>query len=309
VTAGSCPPPIIVTAPRVIALHTFREAVSQPLYPLLLAAGAAILALYGILPFFTLGEDVVMYQAVGLDVIVVVALLLGVVAAGRTVHDEIEDRTMLTLMSKPVGRGEVLVGTFLGLLAASLLAVAVLGAVLAFFAWRRMPGDYNLPDQPITTFQITQLRELRLMHLSGLFPQLALAWMQVGTLVAVGVALSTRFGIALTLPATLVLYVAGNLATYLDAAVAGAGWPLAVLAFVANTLLPFLAIFDLTDHTVYGVVGVAGTTFAEDPNAASVRGLWQYVLVAFGYFVAYVAFLLLAARLSFATRDLGGNEG
>ena len=37
--------------------------------------------------------------------------------------------------------------------------------------------------------------------------------------------------------------------------------------------------------------------------------MWLYVLSAAGYFVAYVGFLLLAARLSFATRDLGGNEG
>jgi hypothetical protein len=64
----------------------------------------------------------------------------------------------------------------------------------------------------------------------------------------------------------------------------------------------------LTDLTVYGVVAVDDTTFAQDPNAASVGGLWLYVLTASAYFVAYVAFILFLARFIFATRDLGGNE-
>jgi ABC-type transport system involved in multi-copper enzyme maturation permease subunit len=297
-----------MTALRVIALHTLREAVAQPLYLLLLAAGAAIIALYGFLPFFTLEEDVVMFKAVGLDIIVAVTLVLGVIAAGRTVYEEIEDRTMLTLMSKPVGRGSVVTGKFLGLLASSGLVVLLLGLVLAYFTWRRIPVDFNLPAEPIRSSDITELGNLRAMHLAGLWPQLVLAWMQVGTLVAVGVALSTRFGVALTLPATLVLYVAGNLATYLDAATSDASGIVQALTYGLNTLLPFLAVFDLTDLTVYGVVAVDDTTFAQDPNAASVGGLWLYVLTASAYFVAYVAFILFLARFIFATRDLGGNE-
>ncbi len=298
-----------MTVLRVIAVHTFREAVSQPLYPLLLAAGAAILGLYGLLPFFTLGEDVVMYQAVGLDVVIALTLILGIIAAGRTVHDEIEDRTMLTLMSKPVGRGEALVGKFLGLFVSTGLAVLFLGVVLAVLTWRRIPGDFNLPPDPILTSQITQLGDLRSMHLAGLWPQLVLAWLQVGTLVAIGVALSTRFGTALTLPATLVLYVAGNLTAYLDTATNAATLPVAVIGYVVNTVLPFLRVFDLTDHTIYGTIAVGGTSFAGDPNAPGLGSVWLYVATAVGYFIAYVSFILLLARLSFATRDLGGNEG
>ncbi|MEM1012109.1 MAG: ABC transporter permease, partial [Planctomycetota bacterium] len=256
-----------------------------------------------------LGEDVVMYKAVGLDVVIAIALIIGVIAAGRTVHDEIEDRTMLTLMSKPVGRGEALVGKFLGLFAAVGLAVLTLGVVMAVLTWRRIPGDFNLPPDPILTTQITQLGDLRSMHLAGLWPQLVLAWLQVGTLVAIGVALSTRFGIALTLPATLLLYVAGNLTAYLDIAFASGSWPVAIIGQGVNTLLPFLRVFDLTDHTVYGTIGVGGTSFAGDPNAPGVANVWLYVATALGYFVAYVTFILLLGRASFVTRDLGGNEG
>ena len=293
----------------VILRHTFREAVVQPVFGLLLAAGAAVVGVYALLPFFTQGEDATMFLAVGVDVVLVIALLLSLFAASRTVHEEIEDRTMLTLMSKPIGRGEVLVGKFLGLLLAAGVAVAVLGAALAVAAWLRIPGDYSLPSDPIRTAQVERLSELRRSHLAGLAPQLTLAWMQVGVLVAVAVAISTRFGLVVALPATIVLYLAGNLTRFVDAAADGGGFLAESAAFVVNTVLPFLRVFDLNDRAIYSPVAVAGSQFADDPNAATVAGLWAYVGVAAGYFVAYTAFVLLVAAALFRRRDLGGNEG
>ncbi len=293
----------------VIAAHTFRQAVAQPLYVLLLAAAAAVLILYGVLPFFTLGEDVVMFKAVSLDVVRLAAILLGVVAATRAVYDEIEDRTMLTLMSKPVGRGQVVVGKYLGLLAATGLVVLLLGALAAWLAWRRIPGDFGLPAEPVRTAQAMRLDGLRAMHLAGLAPQLILEVMQVGVLLAIAVALSTRFSLSLTLPAVLVLYLAGNLAPFVEAAAAEAGVIAQTLAWVVATLLPVLATFDMSGLTIYGSVAVPGTSYANDPNAATIGGLWLNVASAGLYFAAYAGFALLLAVLTFGTRDLGGNEG
>src|SRR3954471_16681138 len=114
----------------VIARHTFFEAVVQPIYSLLLALGAGILIIFGMLPFFTLGEDTVMYKSVSLDVILLLVLVSTLFATSRSIYEEIEDRTMLTLMSKPVSRWEVLVGKYLGIVLAALVAIAALGAVL-----------------------------------------------------------------------------------------------------------------------------------------------------------------------------------
>src|SRR5882757_5822734 len=114
----------------VIVRHTFREAVVQPIYSLLIGLGAAILIIFGVLPFFTLGEDTVMFMSVGLDVILLLVLIATLFATSKSIYDEIEDRTMLTLMSKPVARWEVLIGKYLGIVLASALAVSVLGLVL-----------------------------------------------------------------------------------------------------------------------------------------------------------------------------------
>ena len=57
----------------VILRHTFWDCVAQPIYPLLLLLGAAVIAVFGLLPFFTLGEDTLMFKSVGLDVILLVS--------------------------------------------------------------------------------------------------------------------------------------------------------------------------------------------------------------------------------------------
>src|ERR1044072_223040 len=100
----------------VIILHTFRESAVQPIYALLLALGTAIMFGFRWLPCFTFGEDAIMYKAVGLDVIMLLALLATLFATSRTIYDEIEDRTMLTLMSKPVSKLQVLLGKYLGII-------------------------------------------------------------------------------------------------------------------------------------------------------------------------------------------------
>src|SRR6476659_4535522 len=152
----------------VITRHTFFEAIVQPIYSLLLALGAGVLIIFGALPFFTLGEDTVIYKSVSLDVILLMVLIATLFATSRSIFEEIEDRTMLTLMSKPVKRWEVLVGKYLGIITAALLAVAVLGAVLILSTWARIPGDYMLRTRTLDERELRQIWEMRLMHISGL---------------------------------------------------------------------------------------------------------------------------------------------
>lgn len=293
----------------IILTHTLRETLVQPIFGVLLALGATVLGLYSILPFFTLGEDVLMFKAVGLDVALVIALLIGLFAASRSIYEEIEDRTMLTLMSKPVSRWQVLVGKYLGLLTASAVAVAVLGLVLAACVWMRVPGDYGLAPNPVDEIAAARLGGLRRMHLAGLWPQLVLLWMQVGTLIAISVAISTRFSLVVNVPATILIYVGGNLTRFVEVAAEGKGWLTQAAAQFLNTVLPFLAIFDLTRYTIFSPVRIEGTESAQDPLAVLLSNLWIYVGVAGLYFVAYVTFTLTLGQLSLRRRELGGNEG
>src|SRR5688572_18834730 len=143
----------------VILRHTFSETIVQPIYGLLLALGAALLAVFAMLPFFTLGEDTVMYKDVGLDIVLLLVLVATLFATSKSIYEEIEDRTMLTLMSKPVQKWEVLVGKYLGIIAAALLAVFVLGIVFAMATWLRIPDDYQMRTRSINQADIDRLRD------------------------------------------------------------------------------------------------------------------------------------------------------
>src|SRR5580704_17072268 len=128
----------------VILRHTFIEAIVQPIYPLLLALGSAALIIFGLLPFFTLGEDTVMYKSVALDVVLLLVLSITLFATSKSIFEEIEDRTMLTLMSKPIQKWEVLVGKYLGIILSALLAVAIFGGIIILCTWWHIPNDYQL---------------------------------------------------------------------------------------------------------------------------------------------------------------------
>ena len=295
----------------VILRHTFKEAVVQPIYSLLIALGAAILLIFGQLPFFTLGEDTVMFKAVGLDIILLLVLIATLFATSKSIFEEIEDRTMLTLMSKPVQKWEVLVGKYLGIIAAALLAVVVLGLVFAVATWMRIPEDYMMRTRSINPAEIDRLLDTRLLHLAGLAPSLLLAWLQVCVLAAIGVALSTRFSLVVNLPAVILLYIAGNLARFLPPvrnADTGDTNPLLAVVWAVSQVLPFLQIFDLREHTVYGTIRVPGTMFAQT-GTVGMATVWGYVGLAALYAIAFSTFALAAGLVSFGRRELGGAEG
>ena len=290
----------------VITRHTFFESIAQPIYSLLMAAGAAFLVIFMFLPFFTLGEDTVMFKSVGLDVILVLVLLTTLFATSRSIHEEIEDRTMLTLMSKPVSRLQVLLGKYLGLLLSAGLAVAALGALLCLCTWWRIPTDYTINTRSFDANEAAKLMNLRMSHLSGLYPSLLLVWLQIGVLAAVSVAVSTRFSLVVNLPAVILLYVAGNLTRFLGDAVVNGNAVAKGLAAILSTLLPFLEVFDLRKYTIYGQLGMESTEVA---HSISYSFVWSNVALSFLYAAFYVAFALSIGLLVFRNRELGGNEG
>jgi ABC-type Na+ efflux pump permease subunit len=295
----------------VIVRYTFLEAIQQPIYSLLLTLGAAILFIFGLLPFFTLGEDVKMYKSVGLDVILLLVLLATLFATSKSIYEEIEDRTMLTLMSKPVRRWEVMLGKYLGIVLSAALGVFILGFVVILGTWIRIPSDYLLQANSLNDLVREQIWNYRLMHISGLVPQLVLTWLQVSVLAAVGVALSTRFSLVVNLPTVILLYLAGNLTRFLFPIAAG---PLAdkshavqFLGKAIGLLLPYLGTFDLKDVAVMSTIKVG--SFAADPEAVALAPLWGYVGLAALYAISYATFVLCAGMWSFQRRELGGGEG
>ena len=81
------------------------------------------------IPYNTFGEDVKMYKDSSLMTIMVLAILVAVWTASVSVADEIEGRTALTLLSKPISRRQFVLGKFLGIVWADVLDVRHPGRV------------------------------------------------------------------------------------------------------------------------------------------------------------------------------------
>ena len=298
----------------VILRHAFLEAILQPIYLLLLAVGGAILIVFGLLPFFTMGEDTIMFKAVGLDVILILVLIMTLFATSKSIYDEIEDRTMLTLMSKPVRRWEVLVGKYLGIILAALLAIAILGLVLILCTYFRVPNDYQLRPWTLDDRELLQIHDLRLMHIAGLVPSLILVWFEIAVLAAISVALSTRFSLVVNLPAVILIYIAGNLTRFLFPLSPDQSPVLRMFARAVALVFPYLANFDLRSLTVYHEIALRGTQFwpqegVVHADVVYLSQIWTYVGIAALYGIAYSAFALSAGMWLFKSRELGGAEG
>src|SRR5947209_18316225 len=112
-----------------VALAAFREGYRQPMFWLLTVAVTVLLIVSMCIPYFTFGDDFKMYKQLGLDMVMLATVLFCVLAASMSISEEIEGRTAVTLMSKPVTRRQFLLGKFVGILLAGVLMTLLLGWV------------------------------------------------------------------------------------------------------------------------------------------------------------------------------------
>lgn len=101
-----------------IASNTFLETVRQPIYGVVLLATLILMILNVGLAAFTLGDDNKLLAEMGLSTLLLSGLFLASFSATSVLTREIENKTVLTVISKPVNRVVFLLGKYLGLLAA-----------------------------------------------------------------------------------------------------------------------------------------------------------------------------------------------
>jgi len=111
-----------------IARNTFREAVrDRVLYNLvlfvLLLTGAAVF-----IGELSGGQERKIIVDLGLSAMLLFGVFIAIFVGVGLVYKEIERRTVYTIFSKPVGRGEFLIGKYLGVCLTLLVNVGVMGA-------------------------------------------------------------------------------------------------------------------------------------------------------------------------------------
>lgn len=315
----------------VVAFAAYREACRQPMFWILLIVSVLATWLAVVVPYFTFGDDYKMMKQIGFDVIMLAAVLFGVLAASTSVSEEIEGRTAVTLMSKPVNRYQFLIGKFLGILLACLMLTLFTSWNLnyALRANREFDQINNTPDpiDPLGTpsDKVVDPMTLKAQHnLVPIFekpipsaqgkavargvglwfsdslahcPGEMLGFGQVMILVAVATALATRMTFVVNVALCLLVYLLGHLAPEVVRATEsapGGGVGVGLIGFLGNlfnVLLPALEFYTTGPAII-----------RESP-----LDLWQYgtyVLIVLGYSVIYTCIALLVGLILFEDRDL-----
>lgn len=272
---------LVVPKVSAIAWATAKEAVSQPLFYILLAAGAFLLILFVFLPYYTLGEDVKMVEYNGLTLIMVLSVVLALWTASVSIAEEIEGRTALTVLCKPIGRREFILGKFLGILGPVLVLFVILGAVfLCSVSYKLM---YEARENGMTDPTSLQCQA----EMLGIVPGLALAFMQTVVLTSISVAISTRLSMLPNLIICGSIYVLGNLVPTLANTAVG---QMPMVPFVADLLSTILPVLDHFDS--YGAISTGKSVPLE--------------VIAWSafYCMVYSTVAMLFALLLFEDRDL-----
>ncbi len=147
--------------PFIIARTTFLESVRQPITFIIVAMAAILMVLLTAATGFTLsfsesGEvsgDNKLLLDFGLATVLALSVLLAGFIATATMSREIENRTVMTIVSKPVPRPALVVGKWLGVTAAQLLVVATM-LIFLLLAIRHtvMSTAADVIDGPVWVF-------------------------------------------------------------------------------------------------------------------------------------------------------------
>ena len=112
-----------------ITRNTFLESIRQPIVLVVCAAATILVVMSNPFSAWTMQDDQRMFVDIGLSTVFLATAVLASFIATNVITREIDNRTVLTVVSKPVPRPIFVVGKFVGVSGAMLLAFAYLSLV------------------------------------------------------------------------------------------------------------------------------------------------------------------------------------
>ena len=253
--------------PRILAIakNAFREAVRDRilynliLFVLLITASAIFLG------ELTDGQEARVIVNLGLGTMLVFGAFISIFVGVSLVWKEIEKRTVYSVFSKPVGRGEFIIGKYLGLCLTLLVNVGVMGTGVTLALFYVGGGQF----------------------VAALWAAVLLIFLELTILTGVAIMFSSFSSPALSALLTFFVFVIGHFSTSLRDLAEGLGSKPARLFFDAiYYLLPNLSLFSFITETSNGMT----------PPAPMIGGAFLYALI-------YDVILLTVTIVIFSRRN------
>lgn len=248
-----------------IAANTFREAVRDRvlynlvLFVLLITASAVFLG------ELTAGQEIRTIVNLGLSAMLLFGAFISIFVGVSLVSKEIEKRTVYSIFSKPIGRGEFIVGKYLGLCLTLLVNVSIMGIGVT----------------------------LALIYVGGkdvsfsIWGAIFLIFLELTILTAVSVLFSSFSSPALSALLSFFIFIIGHFSASLNDLAKNLGSEFAQYFFgTIYYVLPNLSHFSFIANSAHG----------EIPPVPMILGATAYAVV-------YVAILLILTILIFSRRN------
>jgi ABC-type transport system involved in multi-copper enzyme maturation permease subunit len=250
-----------------IARNAFREAVRDRvlynlvLFVLLLIAGAIFLG------ELSAGQEAKIIVDLGLSAMLLFGVFIAIFVGVGLVYKEIERRTLYAILSKPIGRGQFLLGKYLGLCLTLLINVVVMGVGVSLaLIYVKRGWD------PMVV---------------KIWPAIFLIYFELMIITAVALVFSSFSSPALSALLTFFVFIIGHFSGDLKS-LANTSNSMAARGLFRGLyyLLPNLTNYSMITSAAHGVVPSSGS----------------FALAAI-YMIVYIAVLLAAATLIFGRRN------
>ena len=279
-----------------IARNTFTELVRQKVFFFLLIFALLIIGNSAFMAKFSFQEQFQMLKDISLGAMSVFTSLIAILATAKFLPKDMEDRTIYTLLAKPVPRYRYLLGKLLGIIALLACATLLMSALFLATLWLResavlMETRAQLSGAPGEEMRLATKEITDATFNMNLLPGIVIIFIKSSLLASLTLFLSSFATSSIfTIIMAAALYFIGHLqATAREFWLSGVEveWWSRLLAAGVALLFPDLQAFNLTDDII------AGTTV---PLALFLNTA--------GLGILYIAVYSALAALVFSGREL-----
>jgi ABC-type Na+ efflux pump permease subunit len=250
---------------RVLAItaNTLTELTRQKAFYVLLIFALLLIGSSIFMARLTFQQEFQILKDVSLGAMSVFTSLLAIVATARLIPQDIEDRTIYTILAKPVPRFEYVLGKLAGVLLLLAISMLVMSAMFLLVLYTREQTMLHQTLSQMTAAPREQvddaLRAVRssALHI-GIFPGIAIIYLKACLIAALTLFVST---FATTNIFTIVVMVFIYFIGHLQALAReywlqdhSAGWMARLFLMLVALIFPDLQTFNLVDDIVAGAV-------------------------------------------------------
>lgn len=276
-----------------IARNTLTELVRQKVFSIILVFALAAVGSSIFLARLSFQEEFQMLKDVSLGAMSVFTSLLAILATAGFLPKDLEDRTIYTLLSKPVPRFAYLLGRLGGMMALLLAFTLLMSAVGALVLWAREAAVLSETRAQFAQAGLLASEEaqaaLKAVRDSsftpGLVPAVAMIFLKACVLAAITMLISSFSTSAMfTVMVSAAIYFIGHLQAtarefWMGGGAAAEWWQTLLIAVVA-LLFPDLQAFNLADDAIAGAV-IPAALFWKTAALALVYVMVYFSLAAF----------------------------